>query len=108
MIVGIDGTPLSKRHGSRGIQELRDTGYLPEAVNNHLARLGHHYDDDGLFSLDDLARRFDIARLGLSPARFDTIQLLHWQHQAVMHADAQRLCGDQGTGGGLRDRTAFK
>src|SRR5262249_54002568 len=45
LIVGPDGSPLSKRHGSRSIKELREEGYLSQAIVNYLARLGHFYSE---------------------------------------------------------------
>jgi len=87
LIVAPDGTPLSKRHGSRSIQELREAGYLPEAVINYLARLGHYYTDNDLMSLDVLAAKFSNESLGRSPARFDENQLKYWQKQAVLVMD---------------------
>ncbi|MFO7857463.1 MAG: glutamate--tRNA ligase [Ectothiorhodospiraceae bacterium] len=83
MILGDDGAPLSKRNGSRALVELREAGYLPEAVVNYLARLGHHDDDDTLRDLDSLAASFSEQRLTRAPARFDAGQLQRWQREAV-------------------------
>jgi len=97
LIVGADGAPLSKRHGSRSIRELRLGGYLPGAIVNYLARLGHGYDSDELLSLEELSAGFDPARLSRSPARYDAHQLLHWQHRAVAAASAEALWDWLGT-----------
>ena len=35
LLHGPDGKKLSKRHGAASVQELRDRGYLPEAVRNY-------------------------------------------------------------------------
>jgi glutamyl-tRNA synthetase len=83
LIVGNDGSPLSKRHGSRSVQELRALGYLPAAINNYLARLGHHYSNDNFMSFDELAEQFNTNALSKSPARFDLDQLNYWQKEAV-------------------------
>jgi nondiscriminating glutamyl-tRNA synthetase len=83
LVVGADGAPLSKRTGSKSTQELRDAGFLPLAINNYLARVGHTYDDNRLLALPELAARFDMARAHHSPARFDEAQLLHWQRETV-------------------------
>ncbi|MFT3741274.1 MAG: glutamate--tRNA ligase [Gammaproteobacteria bacterium] len=83
LIVGADGSPLSKRHGSRSLQALREEGYLPLAINNYLARLGHYYTQEHFMSLAELAQHFSIERLGKAPARFDAAQLLYWQRMAV-------------------------
>jgi glutamyl-tRNA synthetase len=91
LITGEDGAPLSKRNGSQSAQDLRAQGYLPEAVINYLARLGHRYEEDGWMSFDTLASKFLLSALGVSPARFDPHQLLHWQHEALARCDNQKL-----------------
>jgi glutamyl-tRNA synthetase (EC 6.1.1.17) len=45
MILGDDGTKLSKRHGAVSVMQYADDGYLPEAVINYLARLGWSHGD---------------------------------------------------------------
>jgi glutamyl-tRNA synthetase len=91
LIVGDDGAPLSKRNGSRSIGQMRDQGYMPSAIVNMLARLGHHYDSDELLSFPDLRAGFDVTKLGKSPTRFDSVHLDHWQHVAVRTADDEAL-----------------
>jgi glutamyl-tRNA synthetase len=91
LIVGPDGSPLSKRHGSRSVQELRAQGFLPAAIHNYMARLGHYYENDAFMDLPQLAERFSISALGKSPARFDSNQLLHWQKEALLHSSTQHL-----------------
>ena len=86
LVVGHDGAPLSKRNGSQTVQELRDHGYLPEAVVNYLARLGHTYESNEFLSPEELATGFDMAHLNRAPARFDLNQLLHWQREAIARA----------------------
>jgi glutamyl-tRNA synthetase len=87
MITGDDGSPLSKRHGSSSLHDLRERGYLPVAVLNYLARLSHAYDDQHLMSFVELAKNFRLEKLSRAPARFDLNQLLHWQKEAVMVLD---------------------
>lgn len=91
LIVGQDGSPLSKRHGSRSVKELREQGFLPAAINNYLARLGHYYEDNSFMSLEQLAEKFSLKNLGRAPAKFDANQLLHWQKEAVLHQPEQEL-----------------
>lgn len=83
LIVGEDGSPLSKRHGSRSLKELREQGYLPNAVLNYLARLGHYYAEEILMPLNTLSREFKLSALSKSPARFDLKQMNYWQKLAV-------------------------
>lgn len=84
LITGFDGKPLSKRNGSQSVEELRRHGYFPQAIINYLSRLGHHYENDKLCSLEELGRAFLISHIGRSPARFDDMQLRHWQKEVVI------------------------
>ena len=87
MVLGGDGKPLSKRDGAASVHELRAAGWLPLAVANHLARLGHSGFPEALLPLAVLAGAFDFSHLGRSPARFDLAQLEHWQRLAVAALD---------------------
>jgi glutamyl-tRNA synthetase len=91
LVVGADGAPLSKRTGSKSVEELRSVGYLPSAINNYLARLGHTYDANAFMSLEVLAENFGLSRLGRAPARYDEAQLMHWQREAVLHLPSTAL-----------------
>ncbi len=91
MLVGSDGAPLSKRSGSRSLEELREAGYLPGALLNYLARLGHHYEHDEWLEPDGLAAGFELGHVGRSPAHYDVSQLLHWQKEAVVRASDEEL-----------------
>jgi glutamyl-tRNA synthetase len=91
LLVGHDGAPLSKRHGSDSVADVRAAGYLPEAVLNLLCRLGHRYARDGWLARDAMVGGFDLAALGHAPSQFDPAQLRHWQKEAVQHAPAATL-----------------
>ena len=91
LILGQDDAPLAKRLGSASLRELREAGYLPGAVVNYLARLGHAYEDHGFQDLDALAAGFALEHLGSAPARFDPQQLLYRQRQAVARLDGAAL-----------------
>lgn len=91
MIVGDDGTPLSKRHGSFSLHEMCSQGYLPLAIINYLARLGHACEAQELLDFNHLALHFNLDKLSRSPARFDKTQLLYWQKMAVQALDAPAL-----------------
>ena len=91
LLVGTDGGPLSKREGDLSLRELRAAGYLPEALLNYLARLGHTYEGDTWMEVEALAAGFALERLGRAPACYDGGHLLHWQAEAVRHATPERL-----------------
>ena len=78
LLLGPDGRKLSKRHGAASVQELRDAGYLPEAVDNYIALLGAGFaSDEEIFSLKELAERFRLERVSKNPAVFDERKLRH-------------------------------
>ncbi len=80
LLHGTDGKPLSKRHGAASVQELRDAGFLREAVRNYLALLGWGWDDTTtFFSTEELVERFSLERVSRSPAVFDE-QKLRWMN----------------------------
>ncbi|WP_226822989.1 glutamate--tRNA ligase [Acidithiobacillus caldus] len=93
LLLGSDGQPLSKRHGAASLRDLRAEGFLPEAVRNYLARLGHHYGEaDGrLLTDEELRREFRLDAIGRAPAHFDLAQLEHWQAQAVQSSTTEQL-----------------
>ena len=78
LLHGPDGKKLSKRHGAASVQELRDSGYLQEAVLNYLALLGAGYDSEReLFTISELHSLFSLDRVSKSPAVFDEQKLRH-------------------------------
>ena len=80
LLHGPDGKKLSKRHGAASVQELRDAGYLPEAVRNYLALLGWGYDDkQTFFDTEELQKLFSLDRVSKSAAIFDE-QKLRWMN----------------------------
>ena len=75
-VLGADGKPLSKRHGSTSVQAFREQGFVPEAMINYLSLLGWSKDDHTtLLSRDELIASFDLERVTSNPAVFDTEKL---------------------------------
>jgi glutamyl-tRNA synthetase len=86
LLHGPDGRKLSKRHGAASVQELRNAGYLPEAVRNYLALLGWGAEDDAtVMSTEDLVERFALERVSRNPAQFDEAKL-RWLNGVYMRA----------------------
>ena len=75
---------MSKRHAVSGASsiyplDLRDLGYVPEAVINWLALMGWSYDDHTeLFDLTELIEKFSLDRLNPSPAAVNYSKLDHF------------------------------
>ncbi len=91
MILGPDGTRLSKRHGALSILAYRDEGYLPQAMRNYLVRLGWSYGDQEIFSLEEMIEKFDLSRVSKSPARFDPDKLLALNAHYLRQEPTERL-----------------
>jgi glutamyl-tRNA synthetase len=94
LLHGPDGKKLSKRHGATSVQDLRDGGYLPEAVLNYLALLGWGYDEETTFhTIGELQERFQLERVSKSPAVFDE-QKLRWMNgRYLRELDVDDLTG---------------
>jgi nondiscriminating glutamyl-tRNA synthetase len=91
LLVGEDGAPLSKRHGSTSVHEFRERGFLSIAVLNHLFRLGHASDVDGWLPAAEMPQHFRPQHLGRAPARFEVSQLMHWQKESVERLAAEEI-----------------
>jgi glutamyl-tRNA synthetase len=92
LLHGPDGKKLSKRHGAASVQELRDQGYLPEAVVNYIALLGAGFDPEReYFTRDELARRLRLERISKSPAVFDERKLRHMNGHYLRELPVEEL-----------------
>ncbi len=83
LVHGPDGRPLSKSRDASGIRVLRDEGYLPDAILNHLALIGWT-DSEGreVATPDQIAERFDLSRISHAagshdPDRLDWFNSMH-------------------------------
>jgi glutamyl-tRNA synthetase len=86
MILGDDGTRLSKRHGALSVMEYRRQGILPEALLNYLVRLGWSHGDQEIFTLDEMIELFDINDVNRAASAFNTEKLL-WLNQHYIKND---------------------
>jgi glutamyl-tRNA synthetase len=91
MILGADGTRLSKRHGAVSVIAYRDQGYLPEALINYLVRLGWSHGDQEIFSLDELIELFDITHVNKAASTFNTDKLDWLNQHYIQHGDPKRI-----------------
>ncbi len=89
-ILGPSGKKLSKREGSVALSDFLDRGYLPEAVLNYIALLGWNPGtEQEYFTIPDLMKTFDAARIGKAPATFDEVKLawLNGRHIKALPAE---------------------
>ncbi len=89
MILGSDGSRLSKRHGAVNVADYREAGYLPEAVLNYMVRLGWSHGDQEIFEVDEMIRAFSLEQVNESAASFDPDKFLwvneQWLRRAPNH-----------------------
>ncbi len=76
LIFGPDRTPLSKRHGVTSVRSYREMGYLPDALDNFLVRLGWSSGDREIFTREELISDFRLEDVGKSPGVFNAEKLL--------------------------------
>ncbi len=91
LILGTDGSKMSKRHGAASVEEYRDMGYLPEAMRNYLLRLGWSHGDDEIISDAQAKEWFNLDHVVRSPARWDFDKLNHLNAHYIKLADDKRL-----------------
>ena len=91
MILGSDGERLSKRHGAVSVMQYEADGYLPEALNNYLARLGWSHGNEEVFSMEQFVEWFDLEHISRSAAQFNPEKLLWLNAQYLKAADDTRL-----------------
>ncbi|MDC0075001.1 glutamate--tRNA ligase [Candidatus Thioglobus sp.] len=89
MILGSDGSRLSKRHGALNLLSYRDEGFLPEALLNYLVRLGWSNGDQEIFSIDEMIELFELKNINNSPASFNQ-EKLEWLNQTYIKSLSSR------------------
>jgi glutamyl-tRNA synthetase len=71
-VMGEGNKKLSKRDPEANLFHHRDRGFIPEGLLNYLALLGWGLSaDQDIFSLEELAKAFDVKNVNPNPARFD-------------------------------------
>ncbi|WP_296654262.1 glutamate--tRNA ligase [Paraburkholderia sp.] len=90
-VLNEQGEKMSKRHGAMSVMGYRDSGYLPEAVLNYLARLGWSHGDAEVFSRDQFVEWFDLEHLGKSPAQYDQNKLDWLNNHYLKETDSARV-----------------
>jgi glutamyl-tRNA synthetase len=86
LLMGPDGSKLSKRHGHTALAAYRADGFLPEAMANYLAILGWSPgEDDEVVPLADMVPRFSLGSVSRNPAVFDPAKL-EWMNGVYLRA----------------------
>ena len=92
MILGSDGSRLSKRHGAAGTQAYQELGYLPETLINYLSLLGWNPGtEDEIFNLEYLIENFSLEKVNKKAAVFDSKKLDWMSAQHITNKDSGQL-----------------
>lgn len=75
MILGPDGSKLSKRDAATGVFEYKQQGYLHQALFNYLVRLGWAHGDQEKFTKEEMIKYFSLDQVGKKGAIFDQNKL---------------------------------
>lgn len=76
LMMGPDGSKLSKRHGAVSVEEYKKQGFLPEALVNYLLLLGWAPGGEReVFTIDTAVEKFDICDMRDVQVRFDQKKL---------------------------------
>ncbi len=91
MILGVDKSRLSKRHGATSVLAYQEMGYLPEALVNYLVRLGWSYGDQEIFSMQDMMEKFSFDRVQASAAVFNPEKLQWLNAEYIKQSDPRHI-----------------
>jgi glutamyl-tRNA synthetase len=92
LILGGDGTPLSKRHGDTSVRAYREGGFLAPALVNFLALLGWNPGTEEEFLPGNrLLELFQLDQLNVAPARFNLQRLLWLNGKFIRAMDTGEL-----------------
>ncbi len=95
MILGEDGSRLSKRHGATSVTEYRDKGYLPHALVNFLALLGWSPgNDQEIISLQEMIEKFTLKRANKTSAQFNNTKLDWMNGQYIKNTPIEPLTAE--------------
>jgi glutamyl-tRNA synthetase len=92
LLFGTDRKKLSKRHGATNLEQLTAMGYCVEVVRNYLCFLSTEFDETMItWTLDDLAKHFDVEKLGTSASIFDPEKLKWMNARFIRQLDDEAL-----------------
>jgi glutamyl-tRNA synthetase len=95
MILGEDGSRLSKRHGATSVTDYRDKGYLPHALVNFLALLGWSPgNDQEIISISEMIEKFTLKRANKTSAQFNNIKLDWMNGQYIKNTPVEQLTAE--------------
>ncbi len=82
---------LSKRSGHSSYEDLIGLGFVDEAVVNYVALLGWSPEDNQeIFTLEELVKKFDYRKINKSPAVFDMTKLRWMNSEYIKNMEPEK------------------
>ena len=91
LLVSESGEPFSKRNSAASINQLREDGVDPNAINSLNASIGSSVDIEAYNSLNLIAQKFEITSLGRAPARYSNNQLYKLNSELLSNYDFEKI-----------------
>jgi glutamyl-tRNA synthetase len=91
IICNSEGKKLSKRDFGFSLRDLRNGGYLPEAICNYLAIIGGSFENE-IMELDELARAINFEKMHTTSTIKYDLEKLRWvNHQWIVRLSIEQL-----------------
>ena len=87
LIHGQDGAKLSKRHGALSVEHYKEEGYLADAINNYLLRLGWSHGNDEIISRNQAVEWFNTKNMGKAAAKMNFDKMLNLNAHYIKHTN---------------------
>lgn len=91
LLLGKDGSKLSKRTGSHSIRDLREKNIAAQALLQSMLRLGHPNMPEEILDTQAMCDAFQPEKLSCSAVRWVDDELYRWQKQIIHDMDSQTL-----------------
>jgi glutamyl/glutaminyl-tRNA synthetase len=92
ILCNAEGKKLSKRDFGFSLNDLIESGYLPEAINNYLATIGGGTFDQELLSLDDIIAKMNLDSIhSTGHVRYDVEKLRWLNHKWIDRLTPEEL-----------------
>ncbi|MDQ6962417.1 MAG: glutamate--tRNA ligase [Mariprofundaceae bacterium] len=91
LLLGKDGSKLSKRTGSHSIRDLRENNISAQALVQSMLRLGHPNMPEEMLNTEAMCAAFQPEKLSCSAVRWQEDELSRWQKLIIHDMDTHAL-----------------
>jgi nondiscriminating glutamyl-tRNA synthetase len=91
ILCNVDGKKLSKRDFGFSLKDLKESGFLPEAIDNYLAILGASFEKE-IMSLDEIVNAINFESIKTTGnIKYDVDKLRWMNHKWIQNLDPHKL-----------------